>query len=317
MMLNPKTGLVMLSEVVTSTLVKKFSKISLYNQHTDFEYESAFNSNSTSPWVDTCEPAPEPSCEIIPLHEHFRYGLYNASRAHAEALAARRARKEIVSDYSSDSNPAFGYYFDSSYEYDFGSDPTEPRSVINMTEEPLSGPATSLVITSTPIRRSVYWPDRKPADLTDGNSHCVTYLDTLPFHEGTPLASNEEHTSTEVVTSDSGLYTPDRQVLMAASNAGASETQPDRYLDDISKDEVSANAPPDKTAADKNARRVATESRTNGTDVYERLVVWTSLGPLPRWVPGSTTRWAPGLPSLRCTAPDGVKHKDYGGEVLG
>jgi hypothetical protein len=25
-----------------------------------------------------------------------------------------------------------------------------------------------------------------------------------------------------------------------------------------------------------------------------RRVVWTSLGPLPRWVPGPTTRWAPG-----------------------
>jgi hypothetical protein len=24
-----------------------------------------------------------------------------------------------------------------------------------------------------------------------------------------------------------------------------------------------------------------------------------------------------GLPDLRCTVPDGVKHKDYGGEVLG
>jgi hypothetical protein len=24
------------------------------------------------------------------------------------------------------------------------------------------------------------------------------------------------------------------------------------------------------------------------------VVVWTSLGPLPRWVPGPTTRWAPG-----------------------
>jgi hypothetical protein len=24
-----------------------------------------------------------------------------------------------------------------------------------------------------------------------------------------------------------------------------------------------------------------------------------------------------GLPDLRCTAPDGVKHKDYGGQVLG
>jgi hypothetical protein len=24
-----------------------------------------------------------------------------------------------------------------------------------------------------------------------------------------------------------------------------------------------------------------------------KSVVWTSLGPLPRWVPGPTTRWAP------------------------
>jgi hypothetical protein len=28
------------------------------------------------------------------------------------------------------------------------------------------------------------------------------------------------------------------------------------------------------------------------------VVVWTSLGPLPRWVPGPTTRWAPGTTQL-------------------
>jgi hypothetical protein len=28
------------------------------------------------------------------------------------------------------------------------------------------------------------------------------------------------------------------------------------------------------------------------------LVVWTSLGPLPWWVPGPTTRWAPGTTRL-------------------
>jgi hypothetical protein len=27
--------------------------------------------------------------------------------------------------------------------------------------------------------------------------------------------------------------------------------------------------------------------------VVRGLVVWTSLGPLPRWVSGPTTRWAP------------------------
>jgi hypothetical protein len=28
-------------------------------------------------------------------------------------------------------------------------------------------------------------------------------------------------------------------------------------------------------------------------NVANSTVVWTSLGPLPRWVPGPTTRWAP------------------------
>jgi hypothetical protein len=30
----------------------------------------------------------------------------------------------------------------------------------------------------------------------------------------------------------------------------------------------------------------------------DQIVVWTSLGPLPRWVPGPTTRWAPGTTRL-------------------
>jgi hypothetical protein len=143
--------------VITGTLAGKFGEISLYNQHVDFESESSSNSNSTSPWVIACELATELSCEDVLLHEHFPYGLCNASRAHAEALAARRASKEIVPNYSSDSNPISGYYSDSSYEFDFESDPDEPKS--------------------------------------------------------------------------------------------------DRYLDDISEDELSANAPADETTYDKNARR--------------------------------------------------------------
>jgi hypothetical protein len=123
--------------------------MSLYNQHGDFESGSISNSNSTSPWVIACEPATEPSCEDAPLHEHFRYGLCNASRAHVEALIPHRVGKEIISDYSSDSNPASCYYSDSSYEFDFGSDLVEP-------EEPLSGPTTGLVITSTASVRFVY-----------------------------------------------------------------------------------------------------------------------------------------------------------------
>jgi hypothetical protein len=58
---NPKTGLVMLPEVVTGNLTGKFGKISLYNQHADFELGSASNSNSTSPWAIACESSTESS----------------------------------------------------------------------------------------------------------------------------------------------------------------------------------------------------------------------------------------------------------------
>jgi hypothetical protein len=263
---------VTLPEVVTGDLTGKFGEISLYNQHADFELGSASNSNSTSPWAIACEPAARPSCADSPLHEHFPYGLCNVSRAHAKALTARRAGKEIVSEYNSDSNtvpghnsdsnPLSGYYSDSSYEFDFGSDPDEPESENNTTEQPLSGPASSLVITSTPTGRFVYCPDRKPADLTDGNSHCVAYLDSLPFQEGTPLAPAEEHTPTEVATSDSSLGSPDRQVFMTTNETpGPSGTRPDRYFEDISADELSVNAPADETDENKTARRERNKKR--------------------------------------------------------
>jgi hypothetical protein len=198
---------VTLPEVVTGDLAGKFSKISLYNQHADFQLGSDSNSNSTSPWAIAYEPAIEPSCVDSPLHEHFPYGLCIASKAHAKALSTRRAGKEIASEYDSDSNPISGYdsnsnpvsgynsdsnpisgYYSDSYEFDFGADPDEPESENYTTEQPLSGPASGLVITSTPASRFVYWPDRKPADLADENSHCVAYLDSLPFQQGTPLA---------------------------------------------------------------------------------------------------------------------------------
>jgi hypothetical protein len=174
---NPKAGLVTLPEVLTDHLAGKFRKISLYNQHADFELGSDSNSNSTSPWAIACEPAIEPSCADSPLHEHFPYCIYIASKAHTKALSARRAGKEIASEYDSDSNPVSGYdsdsnpisgyYSDSSYEFDFGADPDEPESETYTTEQPLSGPASGLAITSTPTGRFVYWPYRKPADLID------------------------------------------------------------------------------------------------------------------------------------------------------
>jgi hypothetical protein len=180
---NPETGLVTFPKVVTGNLAGKFGGISLYNQHADFELGSDSNSNSTSPWGIACESATQPSRGDSPLRERFTRGPPNVSRAHAKAHTAHRAGKEIVSEYdsntntvpgyNSDSNLLSGFYSDSSYEFDLGSDPDEPESGNNTTEQPLSGPASGLVITSTPAGRFVYWPDRKPAYLTGGNSRCV------------------------------------------------------------------------------------------------------------------------------------------------
>jgi hypothetical protein len=262
MLPNPKTGLVTLPEVVTGDLAGKFGEISLYNQHADFEPGSDSNSNSVSPWAIACELAIEPSCADSPLQGHFPYGLCIASKAHTKALSTRPAGKEIASEYDSDSNPIAGYYSDSSYEFDFGADPDEPEYETYTMEQPLSGPASVLVITSTPIGRFVYWPDRKPADLTNENSRCVAYLDSLPFQEGTPLAPTKEHTPTEVATSDSSLSSPDRQVFMTTNEtSGPSGTVPDRYLEDISADKLSANAPADETDANRDARRERNRKR--------------------------------------------------------
>jgi hypothetical protein len=161
-----------------------------------------------------------------------------------------------------DSNPLSGFYSDSSYEFDFETDPEEPESENNSTEQPLSGPAADLVITSTPAGRFVYWPDRKPADLTGGNSCCIAYLDSLPFQEGTPLAPAGEHTPTEVATNDSSLGSPDRQVFMTTNETPwPSGMVPDQYLEDISANELSANVPADETAANRDARRERNRKR--------------------------------------------------------
>jgi hypothetical protein len=248
----------------------------LYNHHADFKLGSDSNSNSTSPWAIACELAIEPSCADSPLHEHFPYGLCIASKAHAKALSARWAGKEIASEYDSDSDPISGYYSDSFYEFKFRADPDEPESETYTMEQPLSGPASGLVITTTPTGRFVYWLDRKPADLTDENSRCVTYLDSLPFQEGTPLAPIEEHTPIEVATSDSSLGSLDQQVVMTTNETpGPSGTVPDRYLEDISADELSANAPADDTDANRDTRHECNRKRNERSRrLRESLPIW-------------------------------------------
>jgi hypothetical protein len=266
MLPNPETGFMTLPEGVTGELAGKFGEISLFDQHADFELGSASNSNSTSPWAIACEPATQPSHVVSPPRERSTCGPHNLRRARTEAPSTRRAGKEPVPEYNSDSgiapghasdsNPLSSFYSDSAYEFDFGSDPEDPEAEDNSTEQPLSGPASGLVITSTPTGRFVYWPDRKPAYLISGNSHYVAYLDSLPFQEGTPLTRTEEYSPTEVASSDSSLGNPDRQVFMAAGDMpGPSGTAEDRYLEDISADELSAEAPADETDANMDARR--------------------------------------------------------------
>jgi hypothetical protein len=180
---NPETGLVTLPKVVTGELAGKFGEISLFDQHADSELGSASNSGSTSPWAIVCETATQPSHMDSPRHERFTRGRRNVSKAHTKAPTTRRAGKEPVPEYdsdsdtapghASDSNPLFGFYLDSAYEFDFGSDPEDPESEDNSTEQPLSGPASGLVITSTPAGRFVCWPDRKPADLMSANSRYI------------------------------------------------------------------------------------------------------------------------------------------------
>jgi hypothetical protein len=269
---NLETIFVTLPEVVTGELAGKFGEISLFDQHADFELGSASNSNSTSPWAIACRPATQPYLVVSPPCERSTRGPRNLSRARTEAPSSRRAGKKPVPKYNSDSdtapghasdsNPLSSFYSDSAYEFDFGSDPEDSESEDNTTEQPLSGPASGLVITSTPAGRFVYWPDRKPADLISGDSRYFAYLDSLPFQEGTPLTRTEEYSPTEVASSDSSLGNPHRQVFMAAGNtSGPSGTAQDRYLEDISTDELSAEAPADETDGNRDARRERNKKR--------------------------------------------------------
>jgi hypothetical protein len=115
---------------------------------------------------------------------------------HKEPVPEYNSDSDTAAGHASDSNPLSGFYSDSAYEFDFGSDPEDPESEDNTTEQPLSGPASGLVITSIPAGRIVCWPNRKPADLITRESRDVTNLDSLPFQEGTPLTRAEEYTPT-------------------------------------------------------------------------------------------------------------------------
>jgi hypothetical protein len=106
---NPETGFVTLPKAVTGELVDKFGEISLFDHHADFELESASNSNSTSPWAIACEPAAQPSQVVPSPHERSARGPRVLSRARTGAPSSRRAGKEPVPEYNSDSDTAPGH----------------------------------------------------------------------------------------------------------------------------------------------------------------------------------------------------------------
>jgi hypothetical protein len=65
-----------------------------------------------------------------------------------------------------------------------------------------------------------------------------------------------------VATSDSSLGSPDQQVIITTNETpGPSGTVPDRYLEDISADELSPNAPTDETDTNRDARRERNRKR--------------------------------------------------------
>jgi hypothetical protein len=97
---------VTLPEAVTGELTGKFGEISLSNHHAGFELESASNSNSTSPWAIACKPATQPSHVVPSPRERSMRGPRILSRARKEAPHSRRAGKEPVLEYNSDSDTA-------------------------------------------------------------------------------------------------------------------------------------------------------------------------------------------------------------------
>jgi hypothetical protein len=74
-----------------------------------------------------------------------------------------------------------------------------------------------------------------------------------------------------VVTIDSSLRTSDGEVFMAAGDARTLENWPNRYLDDISDDEESANAPPTRLPKTRTRGVSATGSEPIDADVSGKL----------------------------------------------
>jgi hypothetical protein len=118
--------------------------------------------------------------------------------------------------------------------------------------------ANSLMITSTPEGRFMHWKGMSLFDLLKDDDRLVAHLETLPFQEGRPLATMAEG-STELVDASSDELVS-HQVLMAEEGEGDGDF-PIAEFDDVSEDEVTANAGAENDA-DREARRAKNRART-------------------------------------------------------
>ncbi|CAN6330357.1 unnamed protein product [Urochloa humidicola] len=249
---TPKTLAETFLQAATDDLAENFDEISLSDPIREPELKTHYNSALTQAWIELFESTPN-SHGPIHLPPPMPFGLRSASAAYQAALPKLQrlgkeatleyySDSEIIPDYYSDSEIIPDYYSQSSdYELDYGSDEYE--------EKLLTGSAQGLVITSTPAGRFVYWPDQKPSDLAvDNNSRLVACLDNLPYQEGSPL--QDEGSDTELVTpSTSGDYLPSREIFVVDTPEGHRQNQ--RFPEDVTDDELSANAPTDETLAQK------------------------------------------------------------------
>lgn len=97
----------------------------------------------------------------------------------------------------------------------------------------------------------------------DYDSCLVAHIDNLPYQEGIPLTSNHEESYTEIATSSSGSYYPDREILVITqnNNPGTSQNRTPKRLaqvDNISEDESTID---NETPEQRNQRRARNATR--------------------------------------------------------
>jgi hypothetical protein len=117
--------------------------------------------------------------------------------------------------------------------------------------------ANSLIITSTPEGRFVYWKGMKLSDLLEAEDRLVAHLEPVPFQEGRPLATVAEESTELVNASFDELIS--RLVLMAEEGEDDGDL-PVVDFDAVSEDEATANAR-DQNDADREARRTRNRAR--------------------------------------------------------